>query len=557
MKMTNYLLSTLHEIPKNTETISHQLMLRAGMIRKLASGLYTWLPTGYRILQKIVKIIKKEMNLLGALEICLPLIHPKKLWDQSKRTELYGNELLKFSNRRKKKFILGPTHEEVITKILKNEIFSIQQLPLILFQIQKKFRDEIRPRFGVLRTIEFLMKDAYSFHTDLKSLQNTYQKISDTYIKILKKLKIEFRIVASTSKTMGGFISHEFHAFSNSGEDILACSTHTKYAEHLKNAPVIYKKKSSLKSEKKKHITKIIQTIYIKTKKKSIYKYAIFLLKVKHNLNFKKIEKISHLEKPIFLLKKPLDLTNEVSILRNTKKLKILLIGDLTIKNCKFYTLFSQIKNLKYTPIFWNHDFKNINFFDIRNVTNQDYSPDGIGKITLKNSIEIGHIFQLGTKYSKIFQVSLSNKTKQKNFLNMGCYGIGINRIIAAIIEQHYDEKGIIWPEIIAPFTLAIAPINMHKNKEIKKITYLLYQTFLIQKIEVILDNRIKNIGYMLKDLELMGIPNILIISKNTIQKKKIEFYSRKNNKKTLISIKDILKNFNEIKKKLNQNNIN
>lgn len=387
MYTSKYLLSTMKEIPKNTESISHQLMLRSGMIRMLSSGIYTWLPTGQRIIQKVINVIKKIMNNYGALEICLPLLQPKKFWDQSGRTTLYGAELINVVNRRKKRFILSPTHEEVITYIMHHEINSYKQLPIIFYQIQKKFRDETRPQFGVIRSIEFLMKDAYSFHINQKSLQKTYHLISNAYKKIFKKLKINFDIVTADSGVMGGSISHEFCATTNN------------------------------------------------------------------------------------ILKK------------NNEK-----------------------------------------------------------------NIEIGHIFQLHKKYSKIINKKIQNKKKEKKFMYMGCYGLGINRIIAAIIEQNHDYKGIIWPQNISPFQISIVPINMHKIIEVKKLSCILYKKLKNEHLDVLFDDRNESYGKMLKDMELIGIPHNIVISANSIKKKNVEYFSRKKKIKKNISIYKII---SFLKKKL------
>ncbi|WP_343126687.1 proline--tRNA ligase [Buchnera aphidicola] len=551
MKTKKYLLSTLHNYTKHTDTISHQLMLRSGMIRKLSSGIYAWLPTGQRVIQNIINIITKKMNKINALEICLPVLNPQKLWDASGRTKLYGKELLKFSNRRGKKFILSPTHEEIVTKILKNEIHSFKQLPLIVYQIQKKFRDEIRPRFGIIRTIEFLMKDAYSFHNTLKSLEKTYQKLLKIYIEIFKEFKLKFKIVPTTSKIMGGFVSHEFHAFSKTGEDTIVYPEKSQYAKIFKNISEIQNVTFPANIlSKKKIFNKSIQILYLKTHENSCFLYSIILLKKKHTLNFEKLKNISELKKPICLFKRKKKKYNINFILKNTKKLKIFLIGDIKVKKLKYFILFKKKPNIKKTNIFWNTQIKYNQILKLNQTNKRNEISYNIKDVKIQKSIEIGHIFQLGTKYSKIINFSITKK--KKDFLHMGCYGIGINRIISAIIEQNHDKKGIIWPEKISPFQVAIAPINMRNNPKIKKLANLLYKNLSLQGIEILFDNRPERIGFILKDLELLGIPNILIISKKTIINKQIEFYSRKKNTKTLVLIKNILKNFKKTQKSLN-----
>ncbi|ABJ90625.1 proline--tRNA ligase [Buchnera aphidicola] len=419
MYTKKYLLSTLKEKPKNIESISHQLMLRSGMIRMLSSGIYTWLPTGYRIIKKITKIISSILNNHGCMEICMPIIQPENLWKKSGRKKLYGEELIKITDRRNKKYVLSPTHEEAINYICQQEIHSYKQLPITFYQIQKKFRDEIRPRFGVIRTIEFLMKDAYSFHINKDSLKKTYENMKNIYIKIFKKLKLNFKIVKAHSKIMGGSISDEFHAISEMGENKI-----------------------------------------------------IFLKKSNYAFNY-----------------------NEF----NEKK-----------KKFKNYLLQKEKKLIK------------------------------------KNSIEIGHIFQIEKKYSKNTNFYIQDKKNKKKLLNMGCYGIGINRIISSIIEQNHDKYGIIWPNCIAPFQVFILPINMYKNKKIKKIAKKLYKKLINKNIDVLFDNRNESLGKMFADMNLIGIPFGILISKNTITSKKVELYSRKKNskKKVLYSkIISIIKN--------------
>ncbi|VFP83645.1 proline--tRNA ligase [Buchnera aphidicola] len=529
MYTTKYLLSTIKEIPANTESISHQLMIRSGMIRMLSAGIYTWLPTGYRVVKKIIKIISNIMNQYGYLEICAPIIQPKKLWDQSGRTQLYGKELINIIDRRKKKYILSPTHEEAITYIFNQEIHSYKQLPIVFYQIQKKFRDETRPRFGVIRSIEFLMKDAYSFHINNHSLQKTYKNIKEIYIQIFTKLKINFKIIKADSKIMGGSISHEFHALSNIGEDKIIFSKNSHNAVHIN------------KFNKKKNKIKIY---LIKTKSnQSQYSIAALLMRKYDPLNVEDLKNIKILEYPIKFIKcKKMILSYQLTANKKYYANKdIFILADSKITNMPYFIITNKWFNKQLTPILWN---KKIIFNKIINIKNYDhvfYYDTNEEKLRTKNSIEIGHIFQIGKKYSKNINFSIYDKNHNKKILHMGCYGIGINRIMSSIIEQNHDNNGIIWPNCIAPFQIFIIPINMHKNTEIKKIAKLIYTQLINKKIDVLFDNRKENVGKMFADMNLIGIPYGIIISSNTIKCKEIEFYSRKKNSKTRILISKII----------------
>ncbi|VFP81074.1 Proline--tRNA ligase [Buchnera aphidicola (Cinara kochiana kochiana)] len=528
MHTTKYLLSTIKEIPANTESISHQLMLRAGMIRMLSAGIYTWLPTGYRVLKKVIKIISNTMNQHGCLEICAPIIQPRKLWDQSGRTKLYGKELINLIDRRKKKYILSPTHEEAISYIFNQEIHSYKQLPIVFYQIQKKFRDEIRPRFGVIRSIEFLMKDAYSFHINKISLQKTYELIKEIYIHIFTQLKLDFKIIKADSKIMGGSISHEFHAISNIGEDKIIFSKHSNHAVHIS------------KFNKKKNKIKIY---LIKTKSnQSQYSMAALLMRKYDPLNVKDLQNINILEYPIKFIKyNKMILSYQLTVNKKYyNNENIFMLADSKIINIPYLIITNNWFNKKFTPILWN---KRIIFNKIINVKNYDhifYYDTNQEKLKTKNSIEIGHIFQIGKKYSKNINFSLHDKNHNKKTLHMGCYGVGINRIISSIIEQNHDNNGIIWPNCIAPFQVFIIPINMHKNKNIKNIAKSIYTQLIHNKIDVLFDNRKENLGKMFADMNLIGIPYGIIISDNTIKYKEIEFYSRKKNSKIRILISQI-----------------
>ncbi|VFP85832.1 Proline--tRNA ligase [Buchnera aphidicola (Cinara pseudotaxifoliae)] len=528
MYTTKYLLSTIKETPTHTESVSHRLMLRSGMIRMLSSGIYTWLPTGYRVVKKIIDIISCSMNKYGYMEICAPIIQPKKLWDQSGRTKLYGEELIHLIDRKKKKYILSPTHEEVISHIFHQEIHSHKQLPMVFYQIQRKFRDEIRPRFGVIRSIEFLMKDAYSFHINKKSLKKTYKEMKKVYTTIFTAFKLNFKIVKTHSKTMGGSISHEFHAIANIGEDKIIFSKKSNYAIHSNQFNTSPNK---------------IKMYFIPTKStQSNYSIAVVLMRQCDSINIKNLENIKILAHPIKLIKaKKMILSYKLT---NNKKFyinkKIFIIADSSIKNMSYFILKKDWFNKKITPILWK---KKIIFNKIITITNINKTfcyPSPTEKLYTKNSIEIGHIFQLGKKYTKKINFSLFNQKQKTKTLQMGCYGIGINRIISAIIEQNHDENGIIWPNCIAPFQIFIIPINMHKNKNVKDTAEYIYKKLIHKKIDVLLDNRQESLGKMFADMNLIGIPYGIIISMNTLKFKEIEFYFRRTNTKKRIPINQL-----------------
>ncbi|ALD15198.1 proline--tRNA ligase [Buchnera aphidicola (Aphis glycines)] len=561
MRASQYLLLTLKETPNNTKIISHQLMLRSGMIRKLSSGLYIWLPTGLKVLKKINKIIACEMRKINALEIIMPIIQPKKLWEQSNRLNTYGKELLQFFDRRNQEFILGPTNEEVVTYLIGNEIRSYQELPLIVYQIQTKFRDEIRPRFGIVRAREFIMKDAYSFHMSKACLKKTYDNFYTSYINIFNQMQLKFRVVNADSGSMGGKISHEFQALSDNGEDEIVFSQNTSYSSNIntaksiesinffeKNYDNIHDTNKSIKSIKDIHeiefpIKNLIKTILIRTNENNQFSFAALLIRSEHEINLFKVEKIN-------IFSKPLQFINEKEIIEliGVKKkflgplnLNVPIFADVSVYYMKNFTIGANINEKFFINVNWKIDMPIPTIVDIRTITKNDLGPDGLKSLEIKKSIEIGHIFQLEKEYSKKMNTLVKDKFgKQKN-LYMGCYGIGITRIIASIIEQNYDNDGIIWPSCISPFEVAILPININNCKETKKNSEELYKKIKNEKIDVILDDRNKRPGIMFNEIDLIGIPHQIIISKRYIEKEKVEYRSRKNKKNILIHIKDII----------------
>ncbi|QCI25453.1 proline--tRNA ligase [Buchnera aphidicola (Sitobion avenae)] len=563
MLTSQYLLATSKEIPYDAKIISHQLMLRSGMIRKTSSGLYIWLPTGIRVLEKIKKIIKQEMTKINALEISMPIIQAEYLWKDSGRLSIYGEELLKFYDRRKNQFVLGPTNEEVVTNFISSEIHSYKELPLIIYQIQTKFRDEIRPRFGIIRTREFTMKDAYSFHINHNCLENTYNILYKSYINIFKKMKLDFCTVNADSGSMGGSISHEFQAFSKNGEDEVVFSDDKLYSANINMAESIetinfftkknqtqiisnkiHTKKSTIISEKlNTPLKNQIKTFLVETNIKNTTSVAALLIRGDHELNLFKIEKIKMLKKPLVFLneKETISLIGVEQKFLGPYGLKIPIIADVSTYTMKNFTIGSNTNKNFFINVNWNIDLPMPIIKDIRKVTKYDLSPHGVGYLNIKKSIEIGHIFQLGQKYSKKMNASVKMKNGSQENLYMGCYGIGITRIAAAVIEQNHDKNGIIWPSSIAPFEVVILPINMKKFNIIKKIANSLYQNFKKIGIDIMLDDRDEQPGVMFNEIDLIGIPHQIIISMRSINNNNVEYRERKNKENILVSIEEIV----------------
>ncbi|MGP1952706.1 MAG: proline--tRNA ligase [Arsenophonus sp. ET-KM2-MAG3] len=570
MRTSQYLLSTLKETPADAELISHKLMLRAGMIRKLASGLYDWLPTGVRVLRKIEKIIREEMDRAGAIELYMPMVQPANLWKKSGRLDQYGPELLRFIDRAKQSFVLGPTHEEVITELIRKEVISYKQLPLNFYQIQTKFRDEIRPRFGVIRSREFIMKDAYSFHINQNSLQQTYAIMYAAYNIIFTRIGLKFKVVKANTASMGGNISHEFQVLADSGEDNIVFSTASGYAANIELAETIYLTEKPAKptedmrlidTNNSKSITELIdqynlsikktvKTLIVSAAKESGYKLVALLIRGDHQLNEIKAKKHPLVANPLrFATKEEIhQILKFNSDSLGPINLPIPIIIDRSVASISDFSAGSNIDHKHYFGINWHRDLPLPDVYDLRNVVEGDLSPDGKGRLQIKHGIEIGHIFQLGTKYSKIMRADVQDENGHNQSLMMGCYGIGITRIIAAIIEQYHDDKGIVWPDIIAPFQVAILPINMHKSYRVKEITEKIYFDLKINGIDVIFDDRKERLGMMFADMELIGIPHIIIISDHNLHNNKVEYKHRQNDEKKLINFSEII----DFMKKLN-----
>ncbi|WP_343192766.1 aminoacyl--tRNA ligase-related protein [Buchnera aphidicola (Taiwanaphis decaspermi)] len=514
MRTTKYSLFTLKHIKSESDSISSQLMKKSGMIRKLSSGIYTWLPIGLRVLHKVINIIKKEMNDINGIEILMPNIHPFKLWEKSKRIDLYGNELIKINDRKNRKFILAPTHEEAITYLLKNEFTSYKQLPIFLYQINNKYRDELRPCFGVIRAKEFIMKDGYSFHIDKKSMKKTYNLIYNKYIDIMNILSIKFKIIKAKNNHMGGNISHEFQTFCNN-----------RY--YNKNKIDFCNEKLNIFIKKNKISYKnIVQMIVFKNKKK----FLGVLIRGDHKINKNKLLKIKSIDKNIKVAK----LKETLKIQKyNLKKIneKILLIADKKMKNMSNFIFFSNIHKNFIINMNWNKKFPLPKLKNISNIKKNSKK---------EKNIEVAHIFQIEKKYSKCMNFNIKNNLGQKKLIHMGCYGIGVSRLVAAFIEQNHDEKGIIWKNNIAPFIISIIPININKSYKVRKTSEYIYNEVKKNNIDVIFYDSKERIGVMFNNIRLIGVPHLLVIREKNVKNKEIEYQNRLNTVNKIVKIEKI-----------------
>ncbi|HCR4079278.1 TPA: proline--tRNA ligase [Proteus mirabilis] len=563
MRTSHYLLSTLKETPADAEIVSHQLMLRAGMIRKLASGLYDWMPTGVRVLRKIEKIVREEMDNAGSLEISMPVVQPADLWQESGRWEQYGPELLRFTDRGERPFVLGPTHEEVVTDIVRNEITSYKQLPLNLYQIQTKFRDEVRPRFGVMRSREFIMKDAYSFHISQESLQETYDRMYQAYSNIFTRIGLDFRPVLADTGSIGGSASHEFQVLADSGEDDIVFSTASDYAANIELAEAVMpatprspateelrlvdtpnaKTIAELVQQFNLPIEKTVKTLIVHATEESGHKLVALLVRGDHELNEIKAEKCS-------IVASPLVFATEEEIRQAVNagpgslgpiNLPLPIIIDRAVSVMSDFGAGANIDGKHYFGINWERDLPLAEMADIRNVVEGDPSPDGKGTLLIKRGIEVGHIFQLGKKYSEALKATVQNEEGHNQVVTMGCYGIGITRIVAAAIEQNHDARGIIWPDAIAPFQVAILPMNMHRSYRVKEVAEKLYADLRAQGIDVLFDDRKERPGVMFADMELIGVPHTIVIGDRNLDNEQVEYKARRSDDKSLVNVNDIV----------------
>lgn len=563
MRTTQYLLATLKETPSDAEVTSHQLMLRAGMIRKLASGLYTWLPTGVRVLRKVEKIVRQEMDNSGAIEVSMPVVQPADLWQESGRWEQYGPELLRIADRHQRPFVLGPTHEEVITDLVRHELSSYKQLPLNLYQIQTKFRDEVRPRFGVMRSREFTMKDAYSFHSSQASLQETYDSMYRAYSQIFSRMGLDFRAVQADTGSIGGNASHEFQVLAQSGEDDVIFSDQSDYAANIELAAALpptgeraapsqaliqqetpnAKTIAELVAQFSLPIEKTVKTLIVKASEESQHALIALLVRGDHELNEIKAEKLADVASPLCM-------ANEEEIRQligagpgslGPIGLTIPVIADHSVNMLSDFAVGANIDGKHWFGVNWLRDLPEVEVADIRNVVAGDPSPDGKGKLLIKRGIEVGHIFQLGDKYSEALKATVQGEEGRNQPLLMGCYGIGVTRVVAAAIEQNHDERGIIWPEAIAPFHVAILPMNMHKSFRVQQVAEQLYAQLHSHGLDVILDDRKERPGVMFADMELIGVPHVIVIGDRNLDDEQIEYKHRSSGEKQMISTQEIV----------------
>ncbi|HSR63868.1 MAG TPA: proline--tRNA ligase [Gammaproteobacteria bacterium] len=546
MKTSQFLLATLREAPADAEIVSHRLMLRAGMIRQLAAGIYNWLPLGLRVLRKVETIIREEMDRAGAQELLMPAVQPAELWQESGRWEMYGPELLRIRDRHEREFCFGPTHEEIITDIVRREIRSYKQLPANFYQIQTKFRDEIRPRFGIMRAREFLMKDAYSFHLTEESLQETYDQMYATYARILDRLGLTYRAVLADTGNIGGSASHEFHVLAESGEDAIAFSDDSDYAANVELAEAPHpeteraaptedlqlvdtpgvKTIDDLVNNYDLVIEKTVKTLVVHGTNNSL---VALLVRGDHELNIVKAAKLPDVQVP-------LQFASEAEIKKavgagpgslGPVNLPIRCYVDRAVAVLSDFTAGANIDGKHYFGINWERDAKLPVIVDLRNVVDGDASPDGKGKLSIQRGIEVGHIFQLGTKYSEAMKATCLDESGSSRTLSMGCYGIGVSRIVAAAIEQNHDDSGIIWPDPIAPFQVSLVPINMHKSQRLREAVMKLYDELVVAGVDVLLDDRRERPGVMFADAELIGIPHRLTFGEKGLDAGNIEYKSR------------------------------
>ncbi len=547
MRTSKLMLSTLRETPADAEVISHQLMLRAGMIRRLASGLYTWLPLGLRVLRKVESIVREEMDRSGAQELLMPAVQPAELWQESGRWEQYGPELLRFTDRHQREFCFGPTHEEVITDLVRREIQSYKQLPANFYQIQTKFRDEVRPRFGVMRAREFLMKDAYSFHLDGESLRHTYETMYQTYSRIFTRLGLEFRAVLADTGSIGGNASHEFHVLADSGEDAIAFSDGSDYAANVelaeaipprepRPAPTLPMQKVDTPGQRTiEEVSRFLGVEPARTVKTLLVHgeeggLVALVLRGDHELNGIKAEKLPQ-------VRAPLTFADETEIRAacgaapgsiGPVGLSIPVIADHSATRLADFVCGANQEGRHLTGVNWGRDLPEPESADLRDVVEGDPSPDGKGRLVIRRGIEVGHIFQLGSKYSAALKATALDENGRQQVLEMGCYGIGVSRVVAAAIEQNHDQRGIIWPAAIAPFQVALLPMNMHKSRRVREAAEDLYERLTAAGIEVLFDDRRERAGVMFADMELIGIPHRLVVGERGLDAGKIEYKGRR-----------------------------
>jgi prolyl-tRNA synthetase len=561
MRASQWFLNTLKETPGDAEILSHQLMLRAGMIRKLGSGLYTWLPLGLKVLRKVEAIVREEMNKSGAIELLMPAVQPAELWQETGRWDTFGNQLLTMVDSNDRQYCFGPTHEEVITDLMRQELQSYKQLPVNFYQIQTKFRDEIRPRFGVMRAREFLMKDSYSFHSNTESLQQTYAVMYRTYCNIFDRLGLHFRAVEADTGAIGGSASHEFQVLADSGEDLIFYSNESDYAANVEQATSLFPEKAqNCNSEKMEEVSTVGQKTvidvadFLKIPPHQILKtlivqgkeHPLIALVLRGDDELNEIKASKH---P--LIQTPLQFVDEEMVFKSLKapigylgpvNLNIPVIVDHSALALTSFVCGANQKDFHYQKVSWGRDASYTEAYDLRSVKEGDLSPDGKGYLKACRGIEVGHIFQLGSKYSEIMQAKVLDDKGQLQTMLMGCYGLGISRVVAAAIEQHHDAKGIIWPNAIAPFQVVIIPINAHKSEAVKAKSETLYQELLEVGIDLLLDDRNERPGVLFADSDLIGIPHRLVLSEKNLDQGLVEYKAREQETPEVIPFSDIKK---------------
>jgi prolyl-tRNA synthetase len=560
MRATQFFISTLKEAPSDAEIVSHQLMLRAGLIKRLAGGIYTWMPLGLRILRKVENIVREEMNRAGAVELLMPAVQPAELWQESGRWQQYGPELLRLKDRHQRDFCIGPTHEEVITDVARREIRSYRQLPRHFYQIQTKFRDEIRPRFGVMRGREFLMKDGYSFHASYEDLQREYANMHDTYCRIFTRLGLQFRAVAADTGSIGGTGSHEFHVLADSGEDAIAFCPGSDYAanvelaeavapaeprrgpqEHMKKVPTPGKTRcedvAELLGLPLARTVKAIAVMHDQA-------FCLLLIRGDHTLNEIKTAKIPFLDPFRFATDQEVEdhlgcRPGYIGPVGASKDIPV--IADRAVAAMSDFVCGANEAGFHLTGVNWGRDLREPDYvFDIRNVVEGDPSPDGKGTLSICRGIEVGHIFQLRTKYSMAMKATFLDEKGQPQMMEMGCYGIGVSRIVGAAIEQNHDERGIIFPRAIAPFEVAVAPVGYGKSEAVRKAAGALYDELRQAGIDVLLDDRDERPGVMFADLELIGIPHRITIGERGLKDGVAEYQGRRDSAAQRVPLRDV-----------------
>jgi prolyl-tRNA synthetase len=563
MRTSQFPIQTLKETPADAEIASHRLMLRAGMIRKLAAGLYTWLPMGLRVLRKVEGIVRDEMDRAGALEVSMPAVQPAELWQESGRWDQYGPELLRLRDRHQRDFCFGPTHEEIITDLARNELKSYKQLPINFYQIQTKFRDEIRPRFGVMRAREFLMKDAYSFHLDDASLEDTYRQMHAAYSRIFSRCGLDFRPVQADTGSIGGNASHEFHVLADSGEDAIAFSDSSDYAANVELAEALALSDAApapretarlvdtpnartiadLVEQFAQPIEHTVKTLVVAASAESASALIALLVRGDHELNAIKAEKLPGVAAP-------LRMATEAEIREvigagpgslGPKDLPIPCIVDRTVAVTGDFSAGANQDGKHWFGLNWGRDLPLPEVADLRNVIDGDPSPDGSGHLRIARGIEVGHIFQLGRKYSQAMKANVLGEDGRATTLTMGCYGIGVSRVVAAAIEQHHDARGISWPAPIAPFQVALLPMKLGKSYRVREATDQLYADLKQVGIDVLLDDRDARPGVMFADMELIGIPHRIVVGDKSLDDGQVEYKGRNDSQTQLIPIEDIV----------------